>query len=158
MGTEKDYYHAKEVYTAICESLDEIGWKYTRDDEKLLVSFSVSGDDIPMSFIIVTDVERQIIRLLSFMPFTVPEDKRIELAVAACVANYKFAVGSFDLDIENGNLLFRVASSFRSSLISTELIRYLVSIACNTIDEYNDQFFAICKGDMTLQEYIDKNA
>ena len=156
MASNKDYYHALEVYRALCASLDEMDWVYQKDDEKLLVSFGVSGHDVPMSFVALFDADRQILRLLSFFPFNAPTDRIIEMAVAVSVINYRLAMGSFNLNLGSGEIYFRLNSSFRDSLISTELIQSLVSVTCSTIDEYNDKLLALGNDEMTIQEFIRK--
>ena len=76
---------AQQVYATMCQALDERNWKYTRFEEDLVVSFGVNGDDLPMNFVLQVDEERQVIRLMSGLPFKMPEDKRVEGAIAAAV-------------------------------------------------------------------------
>ena len=145
---------AASAYRQVCAALDERNWKYDKDDEKMQVFFSVSGDDLPMKMAIIIDENRQLIRLLSPLPFQISEDKRVVCAIAACVASNHMINGSFDFDISTGNLLFRLVNTFQDSLIGTALVQYMVSCACATVDRYNDKFLALSKGMMTLEEFI----
>ncbi len=157
MADNKKLMYAKEAFDTLCRSIDNIGWTYKKMEDELKIMFGVGGDDIPMNFLIIVDAERQLVRILSLLPFQMNEDKRVEGAVATCIINYALADGSFDYDIESGHIMFRVTSSFKESLLGEELFKYMVSIACFTVDKYNDQLCDLNDGKMTLGEFIEKN-
>lgn len=74
---EKDLQNARQAYSMLCASLDDIGYHYQQNDEDLDVHFEVHGDGLPMELTISIDGERDLIRLLSFLPFKVkPERSR----------------------------------------------------------------------------------
>ena len=158
MDKEKKIKNATLAYETLCAALDDMRWKYKRDDEKLIVSFGATGKDLSTSFVIMADVERQLIRLLGFLPFEMSEDKRVEGSIATNFANYKFADGSFDYNVGNGRIAFRMTATFLDSLISKELCEYMIRCACGTIDDYNDEFLAISQGEMELSEFIAKHS
>lgn len=145
---------AKKVYDDLCASLDKREWHYQKHDEDLVVTCGVAGEDIPMQFVLIVDAERQLLRVLSRLPFTVPEDKRMELAIATCAASYGLADGSFDYDIAKGTIDFRLTASFRESKIGDGLFEYLIGCSSFTVDKYNDKFFALCKGLITINDFI----
>ena len=100
--------------------------------------------------------DRQLIRLLSPIPVTFEGDKRIEGAIATCQANYRIADGSFDFDFKQGRILFRMTSSYIDSLISKDVFKYMVAVASYTVDEYNDKFFMLAKGQLPIEEFFKK--
>ena len=147
---------AKLVYQTLCEALDERGWNYEKEEDKLLVHFSVRGDDLPMNFIIFVDEKRDILRLMSPMDYKFPEDKRVEGACAACIASFGMANGNFDYDLSNGRVSFRINTYFKGSLLSKNLIKYMIDCACAMVDHYNDKFFMLGKGMLSLADFIEK--
>ncbi len=157
MVDEKKMELAKQVYQTLCEAIERREWKFGKHEEKLLVHFGVNGDDIPMQFILIVDAERQLIRLMSPLPFKMSESKRMEGAIATCVASYGMADGSFDYDLSDGTIVFRMTASFRESLIGEGLFQYLISCSCAMVDKYNDQFLAIDKGIMSIADFISKD-
>lgn len=157
MADEKKYAHAKEVYDSLCRKLERDDWKFSRDDGKMIINFMVGGEDIPMSFIMLVDVERQVLRVLSQMPFKFPEDKRIEGAIATCVATNGLADGSFDYDIASGEIWFRQTVAFMDSEIGDDMFGYLIWCASTTVDRYNDRFLAVSKGIMSIGDFIAKD-
>ncbi len=156
MVDEKKMELAKQVYQTLCEAIERREWNFGKDEEKLLVHFGVSGDDIPMQFILIVDAERQLIRLMSPMPFKMSESKRMEGAIATCAASFGMADGSFDYDLSDGTIVFRMTASFRESLIGDGLFQYMISCSCAMVDKYNDQFLALDKGIMSITDFIAK--
>ncbi len=156
MVDEKKMTIAKVVYQTLCKALEQRDWTFKKDEEKLLVNFGVSGDDIPMQFIIIVDAERQLIRLMSPLPFKMSEEKRVEGAVATCAASFGMADGSFDYDLSDGTIVFRMTASFRESLIGEGLFQYMISCSCAMVDKYNDQFLALDKGIVSITDFIEK--
>lgn len=77
----------------------------------------VQGDDLPMQFILIVDGERQLIRLLSPMPYAMSEDKRIGGALATCAASYSMPDGSFDYDLSDGSIIFRMTAFLEKALL-----------------------------------------
>lgn len=155
MADEKALQQARNVFATLCSALDHRNWHYSRNDENLVVTLTVSGDDFPMELLIAVDPERQLVRLLSRLSNTMAEDKRIDGAVAACAAGYYMVDGNFDYDIHTGTITFRMTASFRGSLLGEGLFDYLINCACATIDEYNDKFFMLNKGLIPLTNFFE---
>ena len=158
MADNRDMMYAQEAFDTLCRSIENIGWKYKKMEDELKIMFGVGGDDIPMNFLIIIDAERQLVRILSLIPFQMNSDKIVEGAVATSIINYLLADGSFDLDVETGHIMFRLTSSFRESLLGEELFKYMVLIACHTVDKYNDQLCDLNDGKITLEQFIKANS
>lgn len=146
---------AQKAYETLCAAINERNWKYEKVDDELLVHFSVSGDDLPMQFLIFVDAERQLIRLLSPMPFDMAEEKRIDGAIATCHATYGLTDGSFDYDLSNGRISYRMTNAFLDNEISMATIQYMIDFAGVIIDKYNDKFFALNKGFLTVEKFLE---
>ena len=140
MPTEQNATGARKVFDAFCEYLDEHAWKYNKDAQQLTISLNAKGDDLVIPVRISFDENLHIILLLSPMPFDVPEDMRKPMAVAVTAANLCIVDGSFDYNVENGKILYRITSSYRDGAFSKESLEYLLMCACVTTDKYNDKF------------------
>lgn len=145
---------AKQVYQTLCEAIERRGWSFEKDEERLLVHFGVRGEDIPIQLVLVVDIKRQLIRVLSPLPFKMSEEKRMEGAIAACAASYGMIDGSFDYDIFDGSITFRMTASFMESIIGEGLFQYLISCCCAMVDKYNDRFLALDKGSISITDFI----
>ena len=146
---------AVEVYDTLCSMLDNIGWKYDKVEEKLMIKSGVKGEDLPIDFLVIVKPRNQVVQFISSMPFNMPEDKRVEGALAICTANYGLVDGSFDYDLSDGQIVFRLTSSYRESLLSEALFEYMIMVSASTIDKYNDRFFMLAKGMITLEQFIE---
>ena len=147
---------AREVYDSLIRMLDERDWKYDKYDEKLMIKSGIKGEDLPIEFLMVVRPKQQVIQLLSRVPATMPEDKRVEGALAVCVANNGLVNGSFDYDIGDGEITFRLTTSYRETELSADLLEYMIMVSAGTIDDYNDKFFMISKNMMSIQDFIEK--
>lgn len=147
---------AKEVFDALVDMLDTRDWKYDKFEEDLVIKSGIKGDDLPIEFIIVVKPKNQVVQLLSRLPFQIPEDKRVDAAIAVCVANNGLVDGSFDYDIGEGDITFRLTCSYRESFLSADLFEYMILVSASTIDDYNDKFFMIAKDMMSVQQFIEK--
>ncbi len=147
---------AAAVYAMLCQALEDRKWEYRKDEEKLVVYFGVNGDDIPINIIIAVDTDRQLIRLLSPLPFQMSEDKRIDGAIAACKASFGMADGSFDFDLSDGEIIFRIAAVYAESTIGPGLIYYLIDCCRAMVDHYNDKFLALEKGVISISDFVNE--
>ncbi len=147
---------AKEVYASLINMLDTRDWKYDKHEEDLVITSGIKGEDLPIEFIMVVKPGNQVVQLLSRLPFQIPEEKRVDAAIAICVANNGLVDGSFDYDISNGNITFRLTCSYRESELGADLFEYMIFVSAGTIDDYNDKFFMIAKDMMSVQQFIEK--
>lgn len=147
---------ARAVYEMICEMFDDNELKYTRYDDDLVVNCAARGDDLPMEFLFMVRPDREIVQLLSPMPYKIDEDKRVEVAVAVAVANYGLVNGSFDYDVSDGEIRFRMTQGVMDHMPSKEVFRYMLFAASSSIDQYNDRFFMLNKGMMTVEQFVEK--
>lgn len=155
MAEDKQNENAVIAYTSLCQMLDEEGWTYDKHDDEMTIDLTVTGDDLPMSSTIEIDTERQTVIMMSPMPFKVPSDKRFDLAIAVSLANYGMVDGSFDYNFLEGDIAFRITSSFIDSMLGKDLFKYMTYTAFSTIDKYNDKFLKIAATKMSVAEIIE---
>lgn len=157
MVDERALKQAKATFATLCKYLDEKGWKYdvvdTVEDEFSIKS-GVGTNDFPVEFLISVNAKTMLVSYLSFMPFKTPEDKIVDMALATTAVNYRLVDGSFDLGLETGSIIFRLTSSFRESLLGPDLFDYMIIVATTTVDRYNDKFFMLSKGMMSIEDFI----
>ena len=146
---------AKAVYATIKKALANIGWTYDEDEEKLMIKTKVTGDDLPVDLALLVRADKDIFHIFSSMPFAIPEDKRVDAAIAACAANYGMVNGSFDLDLNDGQLLFRVTTGYMDTELSERLIEYMILVVVSTVDRYNDRFFMLAKGMIDVAKFLE---
>ena len=147
---------AREVFNDIVRLLDSKGWKYDKFEDDLVIKSGIKGDDLPIEFLLFVKPQNEVVQFMSRLPFDIPQDKRVEAAIAVCVANYGLVDGSFDYDIQDGEIRYRLTSSYRSSYLGDDLFEYMIMCAASTVDSYNDKFFMLAKGMMSVEDFIAK--
>lgn len=146
---------ARRVYDRMCDLLPDSGIKnFTKNEEKLNVRFTVNGDDIPMDFVMRVVPGSQLISVLSFMPFDFKEEKMVDAALAVTAINDNILNGCFCLDMSDGTTYFNVYNSYIGTELSTDLLRYLIGISVNTVDDYNDRLLALHRDIITIDDFI----
>ena len=146
---------ANEIYADMCKALEEHEFKYEDDKEKLCVRFTMSGDDIPMRFALYIDPHPGFIRLISWLPFEVTKDRIVDAAIATCAINYRLKSGTFDLDVSDGSVCFRLCQAYFDSTIGKDVLMHMIYLSAHIVDEYNDKYMMLSKGMMSLQDFMD---
>ncbi len=147
---------AKEVYRTLLKMLDAKKFKYERHDEDLLIKSGIRGEDLPVEFIMVVIPKNEVVQFISPMPFNIAEDKRVEAAVAVAIANYGLINGSFDFDLSDGEIRFRLTTSYRDSTLGKDLFEYMMMVGASTVDNYNDKFLMLSKGIITVEQFMEQ--
>lgn len=147
---------AKEVYRTLLKMLDAKKFKYERHDEDLLIKSGIRGEDLPVEFIMVVIPKNEVVQFISPMPFKIAEDKRVEAAVAVAIANYGLINGSFDFDLSDGEIRFRLTTSYRDSTLGKDLFEYMMMVGASTVDNYNDKFLMLSKGIITVEQFMEQ--
>lgn len=152
MSTEME---AKALYDTLCQSLDKMQWRYEKATEngKFVVRTSAVGNDLNMKLIIRIDPERSVMYLKSPMPFSIPEDKRGLVGLGIIIANFAMLNGSFEYDMTDGYLAFKLVVPFMDSIISEAVCSYMIRVSCNMIDKFNDKLLALSEGKISLDEF-----
>ena len=156
MNDEELFELGKGVYDTICAMFDENGYHYSGNEEKLTISCSFRGDDLPMDMCFAVYEDRQLVRLTSPMPFNIPEEQRAYVAIAVNEANCSIMNGHFVFDVSDGSIIYCVNESYIDSILGKEVFNYMLAIANSTVDRFNDMFFMLGKGMITLDDFMDK--
>ena len=145
---------AQAVYETMRGMFDARELAYEADDEKLTVYSGAKGDDLPVAIRMRIDPERMLIVVHSLLPFETPQDRRLAMSVAVSRVNYGLPDGSFDYDFLTGNIVFRMTSCYRDSLIGQELFEYMFVVSYGIVDDYNDLLEKAATTDMSVDEIM----
>lgn len=157
MADDKRLQDAQTVYNTLCGILDDKEIKYNKTPEHLMASFLVSGNDLSIGIIAMVDPEKELIRMFTQLTFSFDEDKRLEGALATCSLNLLLADGSFDYDFSTGEVLFRITSSYKDSIISRDLVGYMIACLLITIVQNSDKLLKINSGELTVEDLFSKS-
>lgn len=147
---------AAAVHNSVKKRLSNMGWKYNSNDERFVVETGAKGKDLLIPLIIIVHEQQEVLQVLSKLPFTIPDNKKVEAAITISATNSKILNGSFDFDISTGEITFRLSTGYHGGGLSPEVIQYMVLVTCSTVDFYNDKLFDMATGKITWQEYYDR--
>ena len=158
MANDKQIQEAKTIYEALKGFFTEVKYRYkvvAEEPEKIFVlEYSVRGDDIPMDFRILIEVERGIMKFISPQPVRFPPEKRPDAAMAICAINDAIVDGSYSMNLEDGGVMYMQTTCFRGSLISPEVFRYMIGLSNSIVDAFNDKLLLLQNGIMDLDAFI----
>ena len=147
--------HSRKIYNTMVSALKNNGWNFSEAENGELVIYSAcSSEDLRIQFTIRVDSERQVIQFLSMLPFTFAQEKCVDASIAICVANYGMVNGVFDYNYQSGKVIFRLTTSFVDCEFGEQFFMLMMATAIGTIDQYNDKFYMLSKGTLTLEEFI----
>lgn len=150
--------HARKQFNTLIDMMNSNGLKFTKNEDNLSISSGFITEDIPVEYFIQIDAEREIAVFMSKLPFTMPEEKRVDGAIAVCVANNRGAIGAFDYDIASGEIYYKMAVPFCGGVnLSQEVFHMLTFVGTSTINAYNDKLYLISQGMMTVSDLIKQN-
>ena len=144
---------ARALFNTLCNTLDNMQWRYDKDEQNLVVHTSAVGKDLSMRLNMHVDADRQVMYLKSPMPFAIAQSARDTVAKAAIIANYTMLNGSFEFDFDTGYLAFKMVIPYMESMLSEKVCHYMIILSCNMTDKFNDKFQALAEGRMTVAEF-----
>lgn len=157
MEEDKKIKQAQQTFVTLCEALDHRSIRYHKEEEKMWVRFGVRSDGLPVDILLRIDRQRQLVVLLSQLPFRMNRDHLTDGALAVASVNFLLADGSFDYSLKDGGIMFRLTESFQDSMLGEALFEYMIVTAVRTVNQFSDRFLMLSKGRMTLQEFIEED-
>ena len=155
MTEEKELELAKRVFEDMCQAMDKQEWQYDRHDEDLVVTIRMQGKDIPVGLILRVNAAAQVVSVYSVLPVKVPDEKLVDVAVAVCIANDGMINGGFDLDMGKKQIVWRMCTTYRGSLLGSEAYAYMVVVSTGTVDKYNERFMMLAEDRIGLKKFME---
>ena len=154
--TMADIEKAKDVFEVFKNYLTAKDIHFEADDSSLMIRLVVQGEDLPQPTFIRVMPEKEVVMISSPIPSNIPEEKRMDAAIAVVSANYGMINGCFDLDMSDGEIHYRCAQGYMGTDFSDELAAYMLQMVFLITDEFNDKFFLLGKGLLSLEDFLEK--
>lgn len=143
MAERKSTKLAAEVYRTCCSAFDAKKWEYKKSDRKRQLDFPVVISGVSTDFTLTVDASRQLVRMVARFPEKVSTEKIPEVSWALCQANCKMADGSFDLDMTDSTVSFRIAAFFYSGSIGEGFVENMIFFAIACIKKYRPDITSV---------------
>lgn len=153
-NNEQNRIRAVRNFDILCKCLDEKGWEYDADAEKMLVQLGVLGDDFPMPIILIVNEDLQLLSIASLLPFGISRERIVDICLAVTYANCHLTFGAFEFDMDERLISYMNSTCFANGDIGRETVELLINAACADVDRYNDRFFELEAGAITFEEFV----
>lgn len=145
----------EEIFATFCNALDGMEWTYHRSEEDLLVTFSPPEAKHGNIYVLAVTPGHSSTMLLSEMVFTIPEEKRSEMALAVHLANSMVYFGSFEYVVPTGRLYFQSINGFNGCKPGSLMFEQMIRFSVWTAENYCDIFQKLVHDKITLEEFMD---
>ena len=147
---------AKKIYADMLDMFNAEGLDFYQYDDDFTVKIGIRGDDMSFEFLMFLTPEKELIRFMTILPFRVPKESLIDVAIAINVANFGLINGAFEYNIDADEIRFKFVQSYSGVDDCSELLRYVLYTAISTVNAYNSKLLAISKGYITINDFIEK--
>jgi hypothetical protein len=115
-----------DLFDTLTAFLDAQGWTYTAMDGAEVLQLRFSGERDSFAFFAQAMADRPVLLCYSVRDDRVPADRRVPTAELLTRLNYPLVIGSFEMDLEDGEVRFRTSIDFDGERPSEALIRNVV--------------------------------
>lgn len=134
-------------YDVVLRFFKEENWSYNEhkkstEDRKIIES-GIAGANGKFNFTVMLWRKREQVVIRSFLPVSVPEDKRPAIAEYITHANYGTIIGGFEMDFSDGEVAYKTSLDFENDRLSVALLRQMIRCNFSTFNRYWPGFFKV---------------
>ncbi len=110
-------------------------WPY-EDAGDDLYRLHVDGDQMEWVCLVKLDEARHFCLVYSILPELTPEARRADMAAFLAQTNYDLGIGSFEMDMADGEIRFRTSLDVEGDRLSLALFEQLLTTNISTMEQY----------------------
>jgi hypothetical protein len=119
------------------EVLERHGWQAEPvDDPEPTLRLRVQGRNAAWSVYVRALPDAGVLAVYSVFPIDTPPERRVAMACAVARANTGLQVGNFELDLDDGELLFKTAIALRGEPLTAALFAPLIEDNIAAMDDF----------------------
>lgn len=124
LGVVKEYLHAEQLL-------------FTQDHgEDPKVYLNIQYANVALSTYFMSLQDHACLIYYVKVPSVAPEGRRKEVLEFLSRINYGTALGGFIMDVETGDIFYKVAFDVEDGMLSTAMVRNMMTAAASTVDYY----------------------
>lgn len=128
------------------EALDAQGWKYEVTLDGEACTFHLAGRSTRYRCLVVADDTLEQVGFLVIPPQLIPEPARAAACEYITRVNYGLRLGSFDIDLSDGEWRFRYGIDVEGGVLTSTMVRMMFAIAVGAMDAYHDGMLRVAFG------------
>lgn len=146
-----------KLFDVALDWLNEKEWSYTEyhhGNGDSWTRSSYSADNAKFDVVLDAKEETQLFFVYIYFPINVPQKNRVDVSELMTRINYNLKVGNFELDMEDGQIRYKVSVDIEGSELVTKMINNMINAALSTSDAYISAVMHICYGNRTPVEAL----
>ncbi len=124
------------------------------DPDKMIIRYEVTGDNVTASVFFIPDERAQILCVYAYCPNHVPEEHRLRVCEFLTRANYGLRVGNFEMDMDDGELRYKVSVDVEGGELTSKMVSYMMGYAVVRMDKYYPGLMALLYGGATPADAV----
>ena len=146
--------NADRAYAALCSAMERGDLSFRKYERIPVLRFRVEDEGPIQRFVIRLNRAYELITLNASLPIRVPEERRIEMAVAVCRATSVLLNGCFGYNLQEGTVFFRLTAPLRGCEYSEAYFACMVECATEIVSEFSDLLGKVAAGELSLPEFM----
>lgn len=142
------------LYQAAVQFFADDGWHFMEHEDGCFLTMAVSGSTAVWQCRAVALEDQDCFLFYSICPIRAPEELRTRVLELIARINYRLVLGRFDLDIDDGQIIFTTAINVEGDTLTPALIRNLVYANLATMDRFLPSIFALIHGNCSPREAL----
>lgn len=138
--------HTRNLMSVVCAMLEEFGYTYHDLDEST-VQLAIGTPHGIYQFYFTAADKTSFIRVIGHYGSRVPVDRRAAIAEALVRINWRTGIGSFDLDLSDGDVRYRIGMDVEDGLMSQKMADNMLGFSIHMLEKYHEPLMRIAFGD-----------
>ena len=143
------------MFTVVKACLEDLKWSYEvseRDDDRVVITTRVRLEDLTCRTQFVLSESRQRLGIFVYLPFAVPEERRMAVMEYLTRVNYRIFLAKFEFDLSDGELRAVCAVITEDATLSLEMVQRMRRDAHGVMETYVPGILSIVYGHRTAQD------
>ena len=135
------------LIATIENALKEKEWEFERDEghsERLRIG--LAGHNTDLRGVFLARQEKDQVFFYVHLPTKTPEGRRREAAEFITRANYGLSIGNFEMDMEDGEIRFKVSMDVEGGTLSPPMVINMMMTGFTMVDRYFPGFMSVMYG------------
>lgn len=138
--------YSKEIREAIEQYLKNDDWNFSFDDEKEVIRCGVNLENRLKDCHIIIDLYETNYMTIALISLNCDEEHREELSKLITMINYGLVMGNFEMDFEDGEIRYKVATNCKDCIPSQAVIEDSIMIPAVMFDQFGDAILDVMFG------------
>jgi hypothetical protein len=138
--------HTRNLMAVVRAMLEGNGYTATEMDATTVQLAIGNQHGIYQVYFTATDAN-DLVRVVSHYGSRVPVDRRAAVGEALTRINWRTSIGSFDMDLSDGDVRFRIGMDVEEGLLSQKMANNMLGFAMHMMERYHEPLMRIAFGD-----------